>query len=188
MCSSDLYDVTDYPKKILEKTRLLLLGHGINGFKKMILKILPSGRKIAGIAEGADLVIASSKQELRIINKEWNIPVEKIILTGLPRYDRLLRLDLKAEKSRNRILYMPTWRDWNSRRLSLKGSEFFSQIRDFLVTSGLDGYLHAKGVRLDLYIHMWMREFFDDFTKEFDLQSVNLLPQNIDLQKIIVDS
>jgi CDP-glycerol glycerophosphotransferase (TagB/SpsB family) len=35
---------------------------------------------------------------------------------------------------------------------------------------------------------MWMREFFDDFTKEFDLQSVNLLPQNIDLQKIIVDS
>jgi CDP-glycerol glycerophosphotransferase (TagB/SpsB family) len=182
------YDVTDYPKKILGKTRLLLLRHGIEGFKKTILKILPSGRKIAGIAEGADLVIASSKQELRIINKEWNIPVEKIILTGLPRYDRLLRLDLKAEKSRNRILYMPTWRDWNSRRLSLKGSEFFSQIRDFLVTSGLDGYLHAKGVRLDLYIHMWMREFFDDFKKEFDLQSVNLLPQIIDIQKIIVDS
>ncbi|HQQ11327.1 MAG TPA: CDP-glycerol glycerophosphotransferase family protein [Synergistales bacterium] len=182
------YDVTDYPEKILEKTRLLLLGHGVTALKKKTFKSRESGHEIAGMAATADFVIAVSEQEVRIKNEEWHIPLEKIILTGLPRYDRLLRLDLKAEKSRNRILYMPTWRDWNSRRLSLEGSEFFSQIRDFLVTSGLDDYLHEKGVRLNFYVHMWMREFFDDFTKEFDLQSVNLLPQSIDLQKIIVDS
>jgi len=183
------YDVTDYPKKILGKTRLLLLGHGIGGFKKTILKILPSGHKIAGIAEGADLVIASSEQELRIINREWNVPEGNIILTGLPRYDRLLRLSRDQEASGEaRILFMPTWRDWDSRRLSLKNSDFFRQIITFIVHSGLDDYLYERGVKLDLYIHMWMREFFDDFTKEFDLQSVNLLPQIVDLQKIIVDS
>ena len=183
------YDVTDYSRDILAKTRLLLLSHGVEGLKKTALKILPSGHEIAGMAATADFVIAGSEQEVRIKNEEWHIPLEKIILTGLPRQDKLLRLSREQKSSgEGRILYMPTWRDWNSRRLLLKGSEFFSQIRDFLVTSGLDGYLHAKGVRLDLYIHMWMREFFDDFKKEFDLQSVNLLPQIIDIQKIIVDS
>jgi CDP-glycerol glycerophosphotransferase (TagB/SpsB family) len=126
---------------------------------------------------------------LRIINREWNVPEGNIILTGLPRYDRLLRLSRDQEASGEaRILFMPTWRDWDSRRLSLKNSDFFRQIITFIVHSGLDDYLYERGVKLDLYIHMWMREFFDDFTKEFDLQSVNLLPQIVDLQKIIVDS
>lgn len=183
------YDVTDYSRDDLQKTYLVLLGHGVHALKKTTLKTQPSGQKIPHIAATADLVIAGSDQEARIEHEEWNIPKEKIVMTGLPRHDRLLRLSRETRRNRrDTILFMPTWRDWNSQRFSLRESEFFRQMELFLIPSGLDNYLYAKGIRLDLYVHMSMREFFDNFKKECRLKSVNLLPQTSDLQQVIADS
>lgn len=87
-----------------------------------------------------------------------------------------------------KILYMPTWRDWNSRKISLRGSDFFDQIKMFLIDSQLGEYLNENGIKLQFYVHMWMREFLDDFRESFSMKNIEILDQNLDLQKVILES
>ena len=57
-----------------------------------------------------DLIITSSKREYKsIINKNYGYNINKIVLTGLPRFDNLKRLEKNIKKEKM-ILIFPTWR------------------------------------------------------------------------------
>lgn len=83
---------------------------------------------------------------------------------------------------------MPTWREWNSRRLSLEGTEFFRQARAFIADRAMNEVLSRSGYTLQVYVHLWMREFFEDLRKNFSLENVEILDQEADLQKILTAS
>lgn len=182
------YDITDYKKSDNPFCVNVMLDHGFTALKK------PTGGKSSSDIDASriltelDFIAASSAGEAKIHNTEWGIPIEKIEITGLARHDRLYHLESTTRPTGKNILYMPTWREWNSRKISLSKSDFFNQIRLFLIDSTLGDYMNEKGIKLQFYVHMWMREFLDDFKESFSLKNINVLDQNTDLQKIILES
>ncbi len=182
------YDITDYPKSDTPCAFNVMLDHGFTALKKTSMVRLPTGRTVAAAALDLDLIAAGSVAEARIHEKEWGIPPGKIAVTGLARWDRLFSLAQAGSNPRRNILYMPTWREWNARKLSLSGTDFFRQARDFLADTALNECLARNGFTLQLYVHMWMREFFEDFKKGLSLEHIEILDQGVDLQEVLVGS
>lgn len=182
------YDITDYPKSDNPGTFCVMLDHGFTALKKTSMVRLPSGKSVADAALHLDLIASGSAAEAEIHERKWGIPPEKIVITGLARYDRLYALSRVITAPPRNILYMPTWREWNSRKVSLSRTEFFRQVTAFLADDALRGCLAQSGLRLQLYVHMWMREFFEDFRKRLSMENVEVLDQDIDLQATLLGS
>jgi len=184
------YDITDYPKDINSGVFDVLLGHGIDGLKRIHMEQEHSGAFIADYAKEADVIVASSIKEAEIKNKEWGISASKIVVSGLPRHDRLLSWKkTNATPSGNvNILYMPTWRRWNVRKNSLKDSDFFHEVGTFIKDPRLHDCLKSNNICMQLYVHMWMREFFDEFKNELLSVNIKVLDQETNLQDIILKS
>lgn len=182
------YDITDYRKGDTPRALSVMLDHGFTALKKTFMVRLPSGETVAEAALDLDLIASGSAAEAKIHEREWGIPPEKIAVTGLARYDRLFSLARARTAPPRNILYMPTWREWNSRKVSLSGTEFFRQARAFLTDRALGECLAQNGRTLQLYVHMWMREFFEDFEKGFSLENIEILDQDTDLQEAIAAS
>jgi CDP-glycerol glycerophosphotransferase (TagB/SpsB family) len=182
------YDVTDYPKIDVRGVFEVMLGHGITALKRTDMKTTVSGELIAVHSGDADLVVASSTMEAAIKITEWGIPEEKIVICGLPRHDRLLSRRGEARAERKRILYMPTWRSWNARRISMGKSGFFREIESFLKDPRLNECLKGNNIHIQLYVHMWMREFFEEFKKRLPLGGIEIVDQEDDLQDLILKS
>lgn len=180
------YDVTDYSKKDTPDVIDVLQGHGICAMKRKISKKrIGESHAIVGCAKDADLIVASSQTEGDIKCKQWGIPRDKIVVTGLPRYDRLSRLKNEI-KERKSILYMPTWRDWEAKAVSLHSTSYFKNVKAFVIDSGLNEYLKEKGYSLLVYVHIRMRDFFDSLKQL--LSNVQVLSPNVDLQDVILSS
>jgi len=180
------YDVTDYSKKDTPDVIDVLQGHGICAMKRKISKKrIGESHAIVGCAKDADLIAASSQTEGDIKCKQWGIPRDKIVVTGLPRYDRLSRLKNEI-KERKSILYMPTWRDWEAKAVSLHSTSYFKNVKAFIIDSGLNEYLKEKGYSLLVYVHIRMRDFFDSLKQL--LSNVQVLSPNVDLQDVILSS
>ena len=184
------FDITDYPKSFNSGVFDVLLGHGVSALKRAHMEQEHSGSFIAEYAKEADVVVASSVREAEIKNRKWGIPRNRIVISGLPRHDRLLSENRRFTKSTGRvnILYMPTWRAWNAKRISLQDSGFFHEMESFIKDPELHNCLISNNICLQLYVHMWMREFFEDFKDEFPSIDIEVLDQGENLQDLILNS
>ncbi len=91
-------------------------------------------------------MIASSKADQDIISRSFGLPLEKIHITGLPRYDLLssdYKYDIYLQEQEQRllrlkgdkklILYAPTFRDHSSSPLTKITNEEWQRVEDFLL-------------------------------------------------------
>ena len=182
------YDITEYKKSSTPQALDVMLDHGFTSLKRAKTLRSPSGNDFVQDAADWDLIISGSEEEAMIHSSFWGVPKEKTAVAGLARYDRLDSLKNGARANGLSILYMPTWREWNASKISLAKTDFFRQIKSFLVDSSLDEYLHEKGITLNIYVHMWMRDFFEDFKNNFTLKSTNIIDLGADLQRVLVES
>lgn len=91
-------------KRALLKKPLVFLQHGVTAFKRSPFQKFP--RKPGT----ADLIIAVSEEEKRIMIEHWHYDPLEIAVTGFPRFDVLE--DLSRDQPRPLVLVMPTWRGW----------------------------------------------------------------------------
>ena len=182
------YDITDFKKTDTPNALNIMLDHGFTSLKRTTMDKLPTGEMAAKDLLDWDLIVSGSEAESSIHNRQWYVPKEKIALAGLARYDRLDTIKKVIFPNGLSILYMPTWREWNTKKISLANTDFFTQIKSFLVDSALDDFLFERGITLNIYVHMWMREFFTEFKKNFSLKSTGILDQGADLQKVLAMS
>lgn len=109
-----------------------------------------------------DLVPVASEFEKR--NKlTWGFRPDKVIATGLPRFDDLLRLRdagaaARVFETKQKILYMPTWRDWLPSDPKVWEEEFESHVVTFLTDSALLATLAERGVTIRFAVHPGMAE------------------------------
>lgn len=124
------------------------ISHGIEGLKKNIYyKNL----------EKVDYYICSSNTE-RKIKRTWEIPSEKLIVTGVPRFDRLFQhMDKTSSKT---ILYLPTWREWLYQldNQDFINSNFASHLIQILSNVNLNNILLEKSFKLKIMLHPFMNE------------------------------
>ncbi|MGH0600181.1 CDP-glycerol glycerophosphotransferase family protein [Bacillus mycoides] len=147
--STDIAPVIDKILPERNKPIRVHLSHGIEGLKR---NIYPER------IEDVDFYICSSKNEKEIKQTEWGIAENKLIVTGVPRYDRLYRSkNIIPQKS---ILYLPTWREWlyEMEEEEFMQSEFVSKIQRVINDVKLNQILIEAGFRLEVLLHPFMQK------------------------------
>jgi CDP-glycerol glycerophosphotransferase (TagB/SpsB family) len=150
------------------------LGHGLTAMKKTKSRPLQTNKTANAIF---DLVPVASNFE-RENKRSWDIADDSLVVTGLPRFDPLVRRARAG--SSPRILYMPTWRDGGSRRQE----DTAKAIVSFLQHPILHRALVDHGVTLDVYCHRNMRAV-PGFAGLFRDGLIRVLPVEHDVQDSI---
>ncbi len=154
--------------KRLSKEKILVhLQHGIIGFKKVKFD-----------NNSFDLLVVSSEREKKFIVEDSKIEPEKIIVTGLPRYDNL---KISNSKQSPVILFFPTWREWliadNS---NFTSSSYYKEIYNLLTDDYLIEILEKYNVKLNFLLH---RNFLQ-YKKNFPVsKNISIIDPEADIQQ-----
>jgi CDP-glycerol glycerophosphotransferase (TagB/SpsB family) len=188
--SHGLADVPTFGSSLSNRAVKVRLGHGLTALKRTGGSRL---RSVAAKSRFFDLVPVSSEFE-KEHKASWGIARERIVVTGLPRFDELLRKDSlfrsQADAAGARILYMPTWRDWlPADAAHLRATDFYRQVMALVLHPDLNRCLADHNVVLDLHLHILARHHQQAIGQELaGLSQVRLLPAGEDLQEAIVRS
>ena len=151
-----------FQKKGLYPFKEIFLQHGVTKeapdlFKKELNNI--------------DLFIATTREEAKAIHEDLHYPENEIVLTGMPRYDRLN--DFTVNKKQ--ILLMPTWRTWLYPILGRVTEEAVREVENsnyvktycaLLAHPKLNEFLEKNDLHLLFFPHSQMQPFLASFTGE----------------------
>ncbi len=137
---------------------LVHLGHGVEGFKKSV-------RFKVGVDDIAfDYTISGSCWQTGWQKTRFGIASSKIIPSGLPRFDRLIKNRKKQRTSTevHEVLYMPTWRDWLSGRPTLQSVENHIEGIASVVETMPETDSSGRKFKITLVVHKNSREILGD--------------------------
>lgn len=187
--SHSVHDVPGFDSYLSRKAVKVRLGHGLHGSKKIKGRVR---RKVRRHNRLYDLVPVSSEFDAEI-KRSWGIDRDKIVVTGLPRYDELLakhRTHQLSQAVETEILYMPTWRDWlPTDEGRLRGTRFYAALEAFLLDDDLNECLSRHGVSISLCLHPLMPRGLGAMIQDSTARpNVRVLPPLRHLQDRIVTS
>ncbi|QWC22606.1 CDP-glycerol glycerophosphotransferase family protein [Bacillus haikouensis] len=172
-----LYPVRTPRFKRKVKATKVFLQHGVMGTKNMVANY---GKKSAGF--NTDLFLVSSDSEKEMIVNDFGYHPKEVFVTGLSRFDSLLKEDIPLK---NQILIIPTWRDWINNEESFLESEYYDRYRELVYHPDL----HAFAERNDMEIVFCLHPNMQTFTKYFTDAPVKLISQgDVDVQRLLKES
>lgn len=178
--------VVPYMKKFHNKVMKVFLNHGTVGFK--VRKAMnPKTEKIAEeLVKSYDINIADSEYEKKVkTDSWWNVEKEKTFITGYPRYDKLYNVEIDKKE----IFFMPTWRNWiRPENTNIEETDYFKNIVGLITDDTLNKYLEIKDVKLNIYIHQLMHDYFEKFNDVKLGTNVKILPKDADITKELMKS
>ena len=159
-----LYDIApgiDRYVHMNNKTVMTHISHGIEGFKKIL--ILPEDRPLL---RRTNYFNCASPYEKRIKQYGWGVPEEKLITTGMARFDRL-KPDSPAQEVKN-ILVMMTWREWlfGLSDQAFMESEYFRRTTGLLNDPAFLRLVRDRDLKVKVALHPFMKRF-ERFFKGF---------------------
>src|SRR5699024_4312361 len=153
---TSLYSLPFPTKKLFENKKnmkKIFLGHGITASKN--IGYFYGDKK--NNPEMTDIVIVSSKREKQQFHKQLHHSLENIKITGLARFDNLLKGNnfLKSYTLRKKILIMPTWRNGENKLSDEEfvKTKFFHFYSDLINNSTLRNLVKNKRIKIDFYLH-----------------------------------
>jgi glycosyltransferase involved in cell wall biosynthesis/CDP-glycerol glycerophosphotransferase (TagB/SpsB family) len=126
------------------------LGHGLTALKKTKPR---RGHTVETANAVFDLVPVCSEFE-RSHKLEWGIAPERLVVTGIPRFDTLLAKQRAYPADPRRLLYMPTWRDAVTSASEWEATPFFRGLTGLLCDARLHRLLNEQGATLDVFLHI----------------------------------
>jgi CDP-glycerol glycerophosphotransferase len=172
-----LYPLRTPRYKSLVKATKVFLQHGVMGTKNMVANY---GKKAASF--NTDLFLVSSDFEKEMIVNDFGYKPKEVLVTGLSRFDNLLKNDVPLK---NQILIIPTWRDWINNEESFLESEYFERFRELVYHPKLHALAERNGMEIVFCLHPNMQTF----TKYFTDAPVTLINQgDVDVQRLLKES
>lgn len=161
---SIIYDLAPFMERFIfwnKKTVMLHISHGIECFKKILIQ-----KEDVPLLARCDYYNCASDYEYGIKSKEWGIPDEKLITTGMARFDRLPANQPTAEIKR--ILLMFTWREWlfGLTEREFQKSDYFKATIGLLQSEELQSLIVSEGVELRIILHPFMKKYEKYFRKD----------------------
>lgn len=159
--------------KFMQPIRIYL-DHGIDGLKKVgwTSKIEP-----------ADGYVVASNVGRKIKQQYWHLSNDLIVDTGLARYDRLFETTQgKAYSNINRILYLPTWREWDYgiEPSEFESTEYFRKIVSFLKDPKTSQLVTDQHIVLHVELHPFCKPYLNIFKQQIgDIDHVEFAFGNI---------
>ncbi|MBF7015969.1 CDP-glycerol glycerophosphotransferase family protein [Staphylococcus durrellii] len=153
--------------KVKSKSKLFLQ-HGIIASKDVsgIYGRTPSN-------EFTNLFVVSSEREKNEVINNYNYPEASVILSGLPRFDNIIRHRQASLTHKRSILIMPTWRKEIDQYsdAKFKKTNFFKVFNQLLTNKSLINFLANNNIELNFYLH----HNFQKFSHLFDATYINII-------------
>lgn len=84
---------------------------------------------------------------------------------------------------------MPTWRNWiRPENTNIEETDYFKNIVGLITDDTLNKYLEIKDVKLNIYIHQLMHDYFEKFNDVKLGTNVKILPKDADITKELMKS
>ena len=119
--------------------------------------------------------IVSSERERQLIVHKLDYADEDVVLTGLARFDLLLKHNnpFTSYIKRKRVLLMPTWREGvvNLSDKDFVKTEYFKKINGLLHSKKLLSLKHKQHLTIDFYLHT----NFQKFSHLFHSDEINIM-------------
>ncbi|MCJ0941263.1 CDP-glycerol glycerophosphotransferase family protein [Mammaliicoccus sciuri] len=158
---------TNKTEQMINQKNRVFLQHGIIGSKD-VSSIY--GRKPND--KIADLFVVSSNRERELVHKDYGFENNEIILTGLPRFDEVIKTrkdKYKKFKNKNKILIMPTWRTGMHTFSDEKflESNYYKEFQTLINNPKIYKLIEEKGYKVSLYLHRNFQVFNKLFSSEY---------------------
>lgn len=161
---SIIYDLAPSMDRFIflnNKTVMMHISHGIECFKKILIQ-----KEDEPLLARCDYFNCASPYEYEIKSKHWEVPEEKLFVTGMARFDRLIP-DSPPSAIR-RILLMFTWREWLfglSEEQFLK-SEYFQSTVGLLKNERLHHMAETHEIEIRIALHPFMKKYEHFFAND----------------------
>ncbi|PID01954.1 CDP-glycerol--glycerophosphate glycerophosphotransferase [Sporosarcina sp. P2] len=160
---SIMYDLAPYMDKFIflnKKTVMLHISHGIECFKKILIQ-----KEDIPLLERCNYFNCASEYEYNIKRNEWGIPKEKLIVTGMARFD-LLPFNRPSSEIK-RLLLMFTWREWlfDLTEEEFLESTYFQSTVELLNSEKLQELVQEEKLEVRVILHPFMKRYETYFRK-----------------------
>lgn len=164
-----MYDIAPSVDKFLwlnKKTVITHISHGIEGFKKILIQ-----KEDIPLLKRTDYFNCASEYEKELKLTKWQIPEQKLIITGFPRFDRY-PTNQPAPQVR-KILMMMTWREWlyDLSEEEFLNSAYFKNTVGLIQHKGIRELLQRNGALMQIALHPFMKKFENYFISLGDSDS-----------------
>lgn len=154
---SIIYDLAPYMDKFIflnKTTTMLHISHGIECFKKILIQ-----KEDVPLLARCDFYNCASTYEYRIKHHEWKMPAEKLVITGMARFDRLKPNNPPAKIER--ILFMFTWREWlfSLTEEEFIASDYFQSTVRLLQSENFRQLIEKNGIAVKVVLHPFMKKY-----------------------------
>lgn len=150
-----LYPLRSEPFKRKMRADRIFIQHGVLGTKNMNNQY---GKFAA--AFDTDLFLVSSEREKRLVTQDMGYAEREVKITGLSRFDALLKNDVPVKRQ---MLVIPTWRSWLQTPLQFFESEYYQQYQAFLSSDRLHAYAKQHRLEIVLCLHPNMQQYSSHF-------------------------
>lgn len=139
-----------------------------------------------------DLFTVSSKAEEKSVIEDLHYEANKVVCTGMCRYDNLLH----CEVVKNRVLIMPTWRSWLYPEYgkktedvveALRNSNYYKNFKALFSNRRLLDFAEKNNLEFVYFPHNQMQPFIDEFKRECP-QIICAKATEYDVQDALKDS
>src|SRR5699024_926818 len=155
----------------------IFLQHGILGAKNMAAFYGKSSQQFE-----SDMILVSSEKEKRIATEDLGYSDEEVAITGLSRFDSLLKNDIKPKRQ---LLIIPTWREWLLREDIFLESEYLERYRELVYHPKLKELSNIYDFELVFCLHPNMQKF----THVFADSSYRIINQgDVSVQELLKES
>lgn len=156
-----MYDIAPSVDKFLflnRKTVITHISHGIEGFKKILIQ-----KEDVPLLKRTNYFNCASEYEYNLKLKEWQIPEQKLIITGFPRFDRF-PTNQPPLKVKN-ILMMMTWREWlfDMSEEEFIDSAYFQNTTGLVNHPGIRQLITENKLQMNVALHPFMKKFRKHF-------------------------
>lgn len=159
------------------------LGHGLTALKRTRPRTGHSNQSANAVF---DLVPVCSDFE-RSHKLEWDIPPDRLVVTGIPRFDDLLVRQREHPTQPTRILYMPTWRDSLVSAADVTDTAFYRGLQGFLEHHDLHDLLDRHDATLDVYLHVNLAPYLGGFDARLEGSRVRQITMS-DPQRLFAEA
>lgn len=166
-------------KKFLKKVKAkkIFIQHGVLGTKNIEHFY---GKESPSFS--TDLFLVSSDYEKSIVVNDFGYDPNEVMVTGLSRFDSLLKRDIVPKRQ---LLIIPTWREWLVRDDVFLESEYFDRYKNLINNSTLHRLANNYNFKVIFCLHPNMQ----GFTKYFQDSPVKVISQGeVDVQLLLKES
>ncbi|WP_144511017.1 CDP-glycerol glycerophosphotransferase family protein [Bacillus sp. FJAT-22090] len=162
------YDVAPSIDKYIflnKRTMMIHISHGIECFKKILIQ-----KEDIPLLARCNYFNCASQYEKNIKLHEWGIPEEKLLVTGMARFDRFG--PNRPSKEVKHILVMFTWREWlfELSEEEFLNSNYFRSTLEIFQNKRMEELISSYDLHLKVLLHPFMKKFEHHF-KEMDISS-----------------